>query len=103
MPTPKELHEEAVCRRFLDAYNQANGTAYTLRGLQQPPAPDCLCSGGLNLEIVTAYYDEGAAKDLWDLARGKAQAPLESGPQAAGPASFGGFQVHPGQNGIPLP
>lgn len=79
MPTPKELHEEGVCRRFLDAYNKANGTGFTFQGLQQPPAPDGLCSGGLNLEMVTAYYDQAAAKDQWDLALGKAQAPLASG------------------------
>jgi hypothetical protein len=79
MPSPKELHEEAVCRRFLDTYNQANGTAYTFQGLQQPPAPDGLCSSGLNIEIVTAYYDQAAAKDQWDLALGNVQAPLASG------------------------
>jgi hypothetical protein len=79
MPTPKEQHEEAVCRRFLDAYNANHGTNYQFIQLEKPQAPDGLCSNDLHLEVVTAYYDEAAAKDQWDLALGKAKGPLPSG------------------------
>lgn len=69
----KEPHEQGVCERFLAVYNNANGTSYAFVGSQAPPAPDCLCSNDLNIEVVTAYYNETAAKQLHDAAKGKAK------------------------------
>ena len=71
----RDLHEEATCRRFLDAYNATQGTSIAFRSLQVQGRPDCLCSTGLEIELVSAYYDPAAAKERWDLARGKASAP----------------------------
>ena len=72
-PNVKELHEEAVCKRFVTTYNRGHKTSYAFNTLQVPPAPDCQCSGNLNIEVVTAFYDEGGAKELFEAARGKAQ------------------------------
>jgi hypothetical protein len=71
----RNLHEEATCRRFLDAYNASHGTTITFASLQAQGRPDCLCSTGLEIELVSAYYDPAAAKERWDLARGKTKPP----------------------------
>jgi hypothetical protein len=67
----KELHEEAGCVRFLKAYNAAHGTSIQFRKLQVPRRPDCLCSGGLEIEMVGVYYNRDAARQRFELARGK--------------------------------
>ncbi len=64
-------HEEAVCRNFLSSYNSRMGTTYKFVSLQMPPAPDALCSDGLNLEVTTAYLDQQTAKDFWDMVMAK--------------------------------
>jgi hypothetical protein len=69
------LHEEATCRRFLKAYNAVNNASTAFQTLQDPPRPDCLCSDDLEIELVVAYYDPEAAKERWDLVRGKQKAP----------------------------
>jgi hypothetical protein len=67
----KELHEEAICVRFLKAYSAANRASIQFRKLQVPRRPDCLCSRGLEVELVGVYYSREAAKQRFELARGK--------------------------------
>jgi hypothetical protein len=71
----RDLHEEATCVRFLAAYNAVHSTSITFQALQDPPHPDCSCTGDLEIELVSAYYDPAAAKERLDLARGKVKAP----------------------------
>lgn len=87
---PKEEREERAIRRFLEYYNQANGTSYDINECewldsqprigqeQQEPIPDCLCIdavSGIELVIertmLTGEQDlkltEGAEKFLADV------------------------------------
>lgn len=68
----KTRHEMYVCRDFLDFYNQKTGSSYVLlrHGEQgHVNEPDCVCSGGLNIEIVGVYYGDTDARLEWQLAK----------------------------------
>lgn len=68
----KSRHELYVCKDFLEFYNMKNNTQYSiLRHGEQGHInePDCVCSDGLNIEIVGVYYGNPDAKLEWRLAR----------------------------------
>ena len=60
----KKQHEEASCKKFLEIYNKKfnKEIKFVSHGDPDKREPDCICSEGLNIEIVTAYYDEIHAK-----------------------------------------
>lgn len=74
----KELHEQATCVRFLQAYNAAHDASVDFIKLQDPPSPDCLCSEGLEIELVSVYYSQDEARQRFLLARGKMDPPVVS-------------------------
>jgi len=65
----KKQHEEASCRDFLEIYNKQFNKKIKFVSLGNPnkKEPDCICSEGLNIEIVTVYYDEIDAKQSWGI------------------------------------
>lgn len=65
----KKQHEEASCREFLEIYNKKFNKKIKFVSLGNPnkKEPDCICSEGLNIEIVTVYYDEIDAKQSWGI------------------------------------
>jgi len=70
----KSKHELFVCEDFLKFYNMNSKAKYSVvrHGRQgNINEPDCVCSDGLNIEIVGIYYNEDDAKLDWQLARKK--------------------------------
>lgn len=69
----KEPHEIAVCRDFLRFYNAQFNSHYEFvrHGRAEDKEPDCICSDGLNIEIVNNYYEQNHAKILNQFARGE--------------------------------
>lgn len=70
----KRRAERGVAESFLRAYNSVTGSEYIIE--VDGEAPDFICrdrqSGDrLGLEIAATYYDEQAAKGLWEMIRGR--------------------------------
>lgn len=68
----KTRHEMFVCKDFLSFYNQKTGAAHALlrHGEQgRINEPDCICSDGLNIEVVGIYYGKLDARLEWQLAK----------------------------------
>ena len=71
----KRQHETAVGNRLIRSLSLP---ATFLRGGNDRDEPDVIYSWEgalLGIEVVTAYYDDPYAKDVWDLALGKTHIP----------------------------
>lgn len=70
----KHQQERAAAERFLTWLNHSRGRSLVI--CQQRESPDFECKDGANgetvgLEVTGIYYSEHAAKDAWDIPRGK--------------------------------
>ena len=70
----KKRAERGVAESFLLAYNAATGSACYI--VREGEAPDFVCrdeetKDAFGLEVTTAFYDDKAAKGLWDMIRGR--------------------------------
>lgn len=69
----KTEHEEAICKIFLDLYNQSlNKEIKFLRmGNPSKKEPDCICSENIKIELVGVYDNNYQAEKIWAVARDK--------------------------------
>lgn len=69
----KEPHEIAVCRDFLRFYNAKFNSQYDFvrHGRAEDKEPDCICSDGLNIEIVNIYHGKDHAEFVNQFERGE--------------------------------
>ncbi len=77
----KKQHERAIVARFLNFYNDANGTHFVVDS--EPEPPEAIAKDGDNyiwLEVTDAYWSDEYAKDLNSFATGEAPQPVGGGP-----------------------
>ena len=70
----KKRAERGVAESFLLAYNATTGGTYCI--VEEGGVPDFVCQDdrmedALGLEVTAAYYDQEAAKGLWDMMRAR--------------------------------
>lgn len=68
----KKERERSLCLGFLTHLNEKRGTAFAFSRLGKPgEEPDCVCSNGLGIEIVSIYDNHYIAEKQWAEYRAK--------------------------------